>query len=43
MSLCRLDSKEEVVKMIQALVDQGVGRSVGGSKGSNGLQTGSIQ
>ena len=43
MSFSRLAWKEEVVKMIEALIDQCVGRSVGGSKSLNGLQTGSFQ
>ena len=43
MSLCRLDCKEVVVKVIEALIEQRVGRSLGGSKGLNGLRTGSLQ
>ena len=43
MSFSRLAWKEEVVKMIEALIDQCVGMSVGGSKSLNGLQTGSFQ
>ena len=42
MSFCRLAWKEEVVKVIEALIDQCVGRSVGGSKGLNGIRTGSL-
>ena len=42
MSFCTLARKEEVVKVIEALIDQCVGRSVGGSEGLNGLQTGSL-
>ena len=34
-SVCTLALKEEVVKVIEALGDQCVGRSVGGSKGLN--------
>ena len=34
---CKLAWKEEVVEVIEALTDQRVGRSVGGSKGLNGL------
>ena len=37
MPFCRLAWKDEVVKVIEALIDQCVGRSVGGSKGLNGL------
>ena len=37
MSLCRFDSKEEVVKVIDKLIDRREGRSVGGSKSLNGL------
>ena len=36
MSLCRLACKEELVKVIEALIDQRVRRYVGGSKGLNG-------
>ena len=36
MSLCRLACKEELVKVIEALIDQRVRRCVGGSKGLNG-------
>ena len=43
MYFCRLAWKEEVVKVIEAVIDQCVGRSVGGTKGLNGLQTGSLQ
>ena len=43
MSFCRLVWKEEVVKVIEALIDQCVGRSVGGSKGLNGLLTSSLR
>ena len=43
MSLCRLDSKEEVVKVIDKLIDRHEGRSVGGSKSLNGLWTSSFQ
>ena len=43
MSLCRLDCKEVVVKVMEALIEQLVGRSLGGSKGLNGLRTGSLQ
>ena len=32
-----------MVKVIEALIDQPVGRSVGGSKDLNGLRTGSLQ
>ena len=41
-SFCRLALKKEVVKVIEALIDQRVRRSVGGSKGLNGLWTGSF-
>ena len=34
-SFCRLAWKEEVVKVIEALIDQCVGRSLGRSKGLN--------
>ena len=34
-SVCTLAWKEEVVKVIETLGDQSVGRSVGGSKGLN--------
>ena len=40
MSFCRLAWKEEVVKVIEAVTGQCVGRSVGGSKGFNDLWTG---
>ena len=43
MYFCRLVWKEEVVKVIEAVIDQCVGRSVGGTKGLNGLQTVSLQ
>ena len=43
MSFCRLAWKEEVVKVIEALIDQRVGRNVGGSERLNDLQTGSLQ
>ena len=43
MSFCRLAWKEEVVKVIEALIDQRVGRSVRGNKDLNGLRTGSLQ
>ena len=43
MSFCRLAWKEKVVKVIEALVDQCVGRSEGGIEGLNGLQTSSLQ
>ena len=43
MYFCRLAWKEEVVKVIEAVIDQCVGRSVGGTKGLNGLQTVSLQ
>ena len=43
MCFCRLACNEEVVKVIEALIDQCVGRSVGGSKGLNGLRTASLQ
>ena len=43
MSFCSLAWKEEVVKLIEALIDQCVERSVGGIEGLNGLQTGSLQ
>ena len=43
MTFCRLAWKEEVVKVIEALVDQCVGRIVGGIEELNGLQTGSLQ
>ena len=43
MSFCRLAWKEKVVKVIEAVTDQGVGGSVGGSKDLNSLQTGSLQ
>ena len=32
-----------MVKVIEALIDQCVGRSVGESKGLNGIRTGSLQ
>ena len=38
MSFCRL-----AWKVIEALIDQRVGRSVGGNKDLNGLRTGSLQ
>ena len=37
MPVCRSAWNEEMVTMIEALTDQGVGRSVGRSKGVNGL------
>ena len=43
MSFCRFAWKEEVVMVIEALIDQCVGRSVGGSERLNGLQTGGLQ
>ena len=43
MSFCRLTWKEEVVKVIEVLIDQCFGRTVGGSKRLNGLQTGSLE
>ena len=43
MSFCRFAWKEEVVKVLEALIDQRVGRSVGDSKSLNGLRTGSHQ
>ena len=43
MYFCRLVWKKEVVKVIEALIDQHVGKSVGGSKDLNGLRTGSLQ
>ena len=43
MSFCRLAWKEEMIKVIDALIDQCVGRSVGGCKGLNGPRTGSLQ
>ena len=43
MSFCRLAWKEEVVKVIEALIDQCVGRSVGGVEWLIGLQAGSLQ
>ena len=43
MSFCRSAWKEEVVKVIEALTDQCVERSVRGSKELNGLQTGNLQ
>ena len=42
MPFCRLAWKDKVVKVIEALIDQRFGRSVGGSKGLNGLRTGSL-
>ena len=42
-SFCRLGWKEEVIKVIEAFIDQCVGRSVGGIEGLNGLKTGSLQ
>ena len=42
MSFYRLAWKKEVIKVNEALIDQCVGRSVGGSKGLNGLWTGSL-
>ena len=42
MCVCRFACKEEVVKVIEELLDQRVGRSVGGSKGLNGLRTGRL-
>ena len=38
-SFCRLACKEEEVKVIEAFIDQFARRSVGGSKGLNGLWT----
>ena len=38
MSVCRLACKEEIVKVTEELMDRRVGRSVGGSKGLNGLR-----
>ena len=43
MSFCRLAWKEEVVKMIEALIDRRAGRSVEGSIDLTGLRTGSLQ
>ena len=43
LSFCRLAWKKEVVKLIEALTDQRVGRSVEASKGLNGLWTGSYE
>ena len=40
MSLCRLTCKEELVKVVETLIGRHVQRSVGVSKGLNGLQTG---
>ena len=40
MSSCRLACKEEVVKVIEALIDRHVGRSVEGSQGLNDLWSG---
>ena len=40
---CRLALNEELVKVIEALIDQCVGRSVEECKGLNGLRTGSLQ
>ena len=43
MSFCRLAWKEEVVKVVEVLIEQCVGRSVEGSKELNSLRTGSLQ
>ena len=43
MSFCKLAWKEEVVQVIQALIDQHVGRSVGRNKGLSGLWTDRLQ
>lgn len=43
MSFCSLTWKEEVVRGIETLADQHVGRRVGGSKGLNGPWIGSPQ
>ena len=43
MSICRLAWKEDMIKLIEVFADQRVGKSVGGSKGLNGLWAGSSQ